>query len=903
MGLFGTYSEKQIKKIDKVVKLIESLAPKYAEMTNEELSGTTEVLKGRLAAGETLDDILPDAFAAIREADDRVLGKRPFRVQIIGGIILHQGRIAEMKTGEGKTLVATMPAYLNALSGKGVHVVTVNDYLARRDSEEMGRVYEFMGLTTGLIVHGLSLAEKQESYNADITYGTNNEFGFDYLRDNMVVYKERTVQRGHKFAIVDEVDSILVDEARTPLIISGHGTKSTEMYDRADAFARKLRKFVIKEMDSKETYEDIEADYIVDEKANNAILTASGTEKAEAFFELENLSDPENSEIAHHINQAIRAHGVMKRDVDYVVNENGVMIVDAFTGRIMPGRRYSNGLHQAIEAKEGVKVENENKTVATITFQNYFRMYEKLSGMTGTALTEESEFREIYGLDVVEIPTNRPMIRKDHNDVVYKSVNGKYKAIIEQVKECHEKGQPVLVGTVSIEKSEELSRMLKREGIPHTVLNAKHHDKEAEIVAQAGKLGAVTISTNMAGRGTDIMLGGNAEYMAKREMRRMEIDEELIAVATGTAEIDDEDVINARNIFRELYEKYKEEIAPEAEMVREAGGLFILGTERHESRRIDNQLRGRSGRQGDPGESRFFISFEDDLMRLFGSERLMGMFNALGIQDGEQIRHKLLTNAIEKAQTRIENNNYGIRKNLLEYDQVNNEQREIIYAERRRVLDGESMRDSIYKMIVDNVENCVNSVIGEDQRSDEWNLEELNNMMTPIIPIEPLTADKVDGMNKSQLLQELKEEAVKLYEEKEALFPDPEHIREIERVILLKVIDRKWMDHIDDMDQLRQGIGLQAYGNRDPKTEYKFSGYDMFDNMTAAIGEDTVKALMNVKVEQHIEREQVAKVTGTNKDDSVKKGPVKRSTKKVQPNDPCPCGSGKKYKQCCMRKK
>ena len=631
--LFGTYSERQLKKLKKVVDHIEELAPKYADMTNEELRNTTEVLKERLDKGETLDDILPDAFAAIREADDRVLGKRPFRVQLLGGIILHQGRIAEMKTGEGKTLVATMPAYLNALSGKGVHVVTVNDYLARRDSEEMGRVYEFMGLTTGLIVHGLTPREKQESYNADITYGTNNEFGFDYLRDNMVVYKKDTVQRGHSFAIVDEVDSILVDEARTPLIISGAGEKSTEMYDRADVFASKLRKFVIKEMDTKTSYDDVDADYIVDEKANNAILTPSGAKKAEEFFGIDNLSDAENAEISHHINQAIRAHGIMKRDVDYVVNENGVMIVDTFTGRLMPGRRYSNGLHQAIEAKEGVKVEKENKTLATITFQNYFRMYDKLSGMTGTALTEESEFREIYGLDVVEIPTNRPMIRNDRNDAVYKTVNGKYNAVVEQVKECHEKGQPVLVGTVSIEKSEELSKRLKREGIAHTVLNAKHHDKEAEIVAQAGKLGAVTISTNMAGRGTDIMLGGNPEYMAKREMRKMDIDEELIAMATGSAEIDDEDIKNARRIFRELYDRFKAEIEPEAQKVKEAGGLFILGTERHESRRIDNQLRGRAGRQGDPGESKFYISLEDDLMRLFGSERLMGVVDRLGLPE------------------------------------------------------------------------------------------------------------------------------------------------------------------------------------------------------------------------------------------------------------------------------
>ncbi|MBQ2998923.1 MAG: preprotein translocase subunit SecA, partial [Clostridia bacterium] len=652
--IFGTYSERQLKKIDKYVDYIESLAPKYAAMSNEELAGTTELLKQRLADGETLEDIMADAYAAIREADDRILGKRPFRVQIIGGIILHQGRIAEMKTGEGKTLVATMPAYLNALSGKGVHVVTVNDYLARRDSEEMGRVYEFMGLSTGLVVHGLTPAQKKEAYAADITYGTNNEYGFDYLRDNMVVYQENMVQRGHHFAIVDEVDSILIDEARTPLIISGAGEKSTDMYDRADALARKLRKFVIKEMDSKQSYDDLDADYIVDEKANNAILTPNGAKKAEAFFEIENLTDPENSEIAHHINQAIRAHGIMKRDVDYVVNDQGVMIVDSFTGRLMPGRRYSNGLHQAIEAKEGVRIEKENKTLATITFQNYFRMYSKLSGMTGTALTEELEFREIYNLDVIEIPTNKPMIRKDHSDAVYKTVEGKYNAVIQQIIACHEKGQPVLVGTVSIDKSEELSRILKRQGIPHTVLNAKYHDREAEIVAQAGKLGAVTISTNMAGRGTDIMLGGNAEHMAKKEMRKMEIGEDLIAMATGTAEIEDEEVQNARRVFRELYEKFKAEIAPEAEKVREVGGLFILGTERHESRRIDNQLRGRSGRQGDPGESKFYLSLEDDLMRLFGSEHMIGMVDRLGLPDDMPIDAKILSNRIEGAQKRIE---------------------------------------------------------------------------------------------------------------------------------------------------------------------------------------------------------------------------------------------------------
>lgn len=906
MGLFGTYSEKQLKKIDKVVRLIEALAPKYADMTNEELSGTTEILKERLSNGETLDDILPDAFAAIREADERVLGKRPFRVQLIGGIILHQGRIAEMKTGEGKTLVATMPAYLNALSGKGVHVVTVNDYLARRDSEEMGRVYEFMGLSTGLIVHGLSLSEKQASYNADITYGTNNEFGFDYLRDNMVVYKERMVQRGHSFAIVDEVDSILVDEARTPLIISGHGTKSTEMYERADSFARKLRKFVIKEMDSKESYDDIEADYIVDEKANNAILTPSGAQKAEAFFEIENLSDPENSEISHYINQAIRAHGVMKRDVDYVVNQNGVMIVDAFTGRIMPGRRYSNGLHQAIEAKEGVKVENENKTVATITFQNYFRMYDKLSGMTGTALTEESEFREIYGLDVIEIPTNRPMIRKDHNDVVYKSISGKYNAIVAQVKECHEKGQPVLVGTVSIEKSEELSRRLKREGIEHTVLNAKHHEKEAEIVAQAGKLGAVTISTNMAGRGTDIMLGGNPEYMAKKEMRKLEFDEELIAMATGTADIDDEEVINARNVFHELYEKFKEEVAPEAQMVKDAGGLFILGTERHESRRIDNQLRGRSGRQGDPGESRFFISFEDDLMRLFGSERMIGMVNALGLPDDAPIDAKILSNTIESAQRRIEDQNFKRRKYVLSYDDVMNQQRNIIYSQRNSVLNGDDISETITKMIESTIlENVSAHLNGDDYLL--WDFVGLRELYKGLLTTsEDFTFDEKElkKVKPDDIANLLYDRAIEIYKGKEELF-GAEKFREIERAILLQNVDYNWMEHIDAMDDLKDTIRLQAYAQRDPINEYRLQGADMFDAMIADIRDRTVRMVLSVIPNvSEVERVQVAKPISEGFEGDGDKKPkkitiAKKAEASVGRNDLCPCGSGKKYKKCC----
>ena len=904
--LFGTYSERQLKKLVKVVDYIESLAPKYAAMSNEELSDTTRILKERLAKGETLDDILPDAFAAIREADDRVLGKRPFRVQLIGGIILHQGRIAEMKTGEGKTLVATMPAYLNALSGKGVHVVTVNDYLARRDSEEMGRVYGFMGLSTGLVVHGLDPVEKQESYNADITYGTNNEFGFDYLRDNMVVYKERMVQRGHNFAIVDEVDSILVDEARTPLIISGAGEKSTEMYDRADAFARKLRKFVIKEMDNKESYDDIEADYIVDEKANNAILTPSGAKKAEEFFGIENLSDPENSEISHHINQAIRAHGIMKLDVDYVVNEHGVMIVDAFTGRLMPGRRYSNGLHQAIEAKEGVKVEKENKTLATITFQNYFRMYTKLSGMTGTALTEESEFREIYALDVVEIPTNRPMIRVDHHDIVYKTVNGKYNAVVEQVKECHAKGQPVLVGTVSIDKSEELSRRLKREGIAHTVLNAKHHDKEAEIVAQAGKLGAVTISTNMAGRGTDIMLGGNPEYMAKREMRKMEIDEELIAMATGTAVIDDEEVIRAREIYRELFEKFKAEIAPEAEQVKAAGGLFILGTERHESRRIDNQLRGRSGRQGDPGESRFYISLEDDLMRLFGSERILGMVDRLGLPEDTPIDAKILSNTIESAQKRIEDQNFKRRKYVLTYDDVMNQQRNIIYGQRNSVLNGEDIGETIRKMISATINDNVSAHLhGEEQTA--WDFAGLRELYRGLLTSDEDFLEYENGSVKAKpqkIAELLEERAFALYDEKIALVGE-ERFKEIERAVLLQNVDRNWMDHIDAMDDLKDTIRLQAYAQRDPVTEYRIQGADMFDAMVMDIRDTTVRMILSVTVKTpEVKRVQLANpisegFEGEGGEKKPKKVTVVKKGTEVGRNDLCPCGSGKKYKKCC----
>ena len=916
--IFGTYSERQVKKLNKTVDKIEALASKYAAMSNSELSGITAVLKGRLAAGESLEDILPDAFAAIREADDRVLGKRPFRVQLIGGIILHQGRIAEMKTGEGKTLVATMPAYLNALAGNGVHIVTVNDYLARRDSEEMGRVYEFMGLKTGLVVHGINNAGKQEAYRADITYGTNNEFGFDYLRDNMAIYKERMMQRGHAFAIVDEVDSILIDEARTPLIISGEGSESTDMYAKVDVFVRKLKKKVVKEKDNKEAQDDIDADYIVDETANSAVLTPAGAKKGEEYFGIENFTDPENSTLAHHVNQAIKAHGTMHRDVDYVVNENGVMIVDSFTGRLMPGRRYSDGLHQAIEAKEGVKVEKENQTLATITFQNYFRMYRKLSGMTGTAMTEENEFREIYGLDVVEVPTNKPMIRKDHHDVVYKNVKGKYNAIVQQIKACHEKGQPVLVGTVSIDKSEELSRLLKREKIEHTVLNAKYHEKEAEIVAQAGKFGAVTISTNMAGRGTDIMLGGNPEYMAKNDMRKMGIEEELIAAATGTKEIDDEAIKEARKIFAELYEKHKAEIAPEAEKVKAAGGLFILGTERHESRRIDNQLRGRSGRQGDAGESRFFLSLEDDLMRLFGSERLIGIVEALGLDDDTPIDAKMLSNTIENAQKRIEDQNFKRRKHVLSYDDVMNQQRTIIYKQRKDVLDGNDVSEKILNMIKTTVEGTVASFTSAEEPT-EWNLDGIRNEYKGLLCSEDdfvYTEKELKELSREDISDKLFENAKRVYSEKEALF-GKEQFREVERAILLQSVDRSWMEHIEAMDDLKGSIGLHAYAQRDPVVEYRMQGAEMFDAMVNEIRERTVRMILSViPREQAAMRVEVAKATSVGFENQGAKQPArinnaaqKRNeppkqapivkTAKVGRNDPCPCGSGKKYKKCC----
>ncbi len=847
--VFGTHSEREIKRIEGLVNKIESLRDSMMALGDEQLKDKTGEFKKRLNEGETLDDLLPEAYAVVREAARRVLKTEHYRVQLIGGIVLHQGRIAEMKTGEGKTQTCLLPAYLNALEGKGVHVVTVNDYLAKRDAEWMGQVHEFLGLKVGVVLNSMKSDERREAYQCDITYVTNNELGFDYLRDNMVIYKEQLVLRDLHYAIIDEVDSVLIDEARTPLIISGQSGKSTKLYEACDILARQLTRGedmeALSKMDAIMGIEREETgDFIVNEKDKVVNLTAQGVSKVERFFQIENLADPENIEIQHNIILALRAHNLMFRDQDYVVKDEQVLIVDEFTGRIMPGRRYSDGLHQAIEAKEHVKVKRESKTLATITFQNFFNKFEKKAGMTGTALTEEKEFRDIYGMDVVEVPTNRPVARIDRQDAVYKTRREKMNAILDSIVDAHSKGQPVLVGTITIEASEELSALLKKRGIEHKVLNAKFHELEAEIVADAGIHGAVTIATNMAGRGTDIKL-------------------------------DDE--------------------------AKAAGGLKIIGTERHESRRIDNQLRGRSGRQGDAGESKFYISLEDDLMRLFGSERMISMFNALGIPEGQEIEHKALTKAIETAQKKIESNNFGIRKNLLEYDQVMNEQREIIYEERRRVLNGESMRDAIYKMITDIVENCIDICIGDDNDFEEWDFNELNTLLIPTIPLQPVTAERVLKPKKNSLKQQLKEEAVKLYESKEAEFPEPEAIREIERVILLKVIDRKWMDHIDDMDQLRQGVGLQAYGQRDPLVEYKLNGYEMFDEMTQNIREETVRLLFRVRIEQKVEREQVAKVTGTNKDDSAPKGPVKRAEAKVYPNDPCPCGSGKKYKQCCGR--
>ena len=889
-----------------MVDATEALADKFSALTDSELRAYTDKLRGDLQDGKTLDDILPEAFALVREADTRVLGKRPFRVQIMGGILLHQGRIAEMKTGEGKTLVATMPAYLNALSGKGVHIVTVNDYLAKRDSDEMGRVYGFLGLTTGLIVHGQTSSEKREAYAADITYGTNNELGFDYLRDNMVVYKEKMVQRGHNFAIIDEVDSILIDEARTPLIISGQGSKSTDLYDMADRLARTLTRHVIKEMDTKEDLDVYEEDYIVDEKAKTAVLTQHGIEKAEKFFNIENLSDPQNASIYHHVNTAIKAHGVMKHDVDYIVKDDNVIIVDTFTGRLMPGRRYNQGLHQAIEAKEKVKIQRESRTIATITFQNYFRMYKKLSGMTGTALTEEDEFKQIYALDVVEVPTNRPMIRLDQNDVVFTTRRGKLGAIVEQIKACHEKGQPVLVGTVSIDKSEELSHILKRAGVPHTVLNAKHHEKEAEIVAQAGKLGSVTISTNMAGRGTDIMLGGNPEYLAKNDMRKMGIDEKFIAMATSSAPSEDEEVSSARATYAELYAKHKAEIAPEAERVREAGGLYILGTERHESRRIDNQLRGRSGRQGDPGESRFFLSLEDDLMRLFGSDRISGVCAKMGLDERTPIDAKILSGSIEQAQKRIEDNNFNRRKNVLTYDDVMNQQRQVIYQQRSEVLHGEDVSETITRMIRQSVEETFNFCFGLDD-PETWKFDEFRNHYLGHLVDEKFNLSKEEllKVDKDEWRESLVMRAMDIYHSKDALFATvkgaPENaMREVEKVILLQNVDKKWMDHLEAMDELKEYVGLNSYAQRDPVAMYRIQGADMFDEMVDDIKEDTVRQILAVTPRvQSTERVQVAKPTseGFGGDKAIVRKPV--TVTKIGRNDPCPCGSGKKYKKCC----
>ncbi len=922
--LFGTSSAKEIKKITPLVNAVEGLADQYADLSDAELSATTTRLKERLAAGETLDDILPDAFAAVREAADRVLGKRPFRVQIMGGIILHQGRIAEMKTGEGKTLVATMPAYLNALTGRGVHVVTVNEYLARCGAEEMGRVYDFLGLRTGLIVHDQTKAQKIEAYSADITYGTNNEFGFDYLRDNREIFKKGICQRGHVFAIVDEVDSILIDEARTPLIISGEGDNATDLYDRTEKLVSRMRCFRIKEIDEKQQTDavevDPEADYIVDEKARTSVLTAKGIQKVERYFELENYADPENSTIAHHVNQALKAHGNFKLDVDYVIKDGQILIVDSFTGRIMPGRQWSDGLHQAIQAKEHVKVEKENKTLATITFQNYFRMYEKLSGMTGTAMTEEEEFREIYNLDVVEIPTNMPMIRKDYNDVVYKNVKGKYDAIVRQIEECHAKGQPVLVGTVSVEKSEELSKKLSRNGIKHTVLNAKYHEREAEIVAQAGKLGTVTIATNMAGRGTDILLGGNPEFLAKQEMRKMEYEEDVIGLAMGSNQSVSEEVMAARTVYRELYDKYKRQIEPEAKQVRAAGGLFIIGTERHESRRIDNQLRGRSGRQGDPGESRFYLSLEDDLMLLFGSDRIAGLVDRLGLGDDDPIDAKILSGSIESAQKRLEDTNFNRRRNVLSYDDVMNQQRNLIYAQRREVLDGMDMHEKIVGMLNTTLEEAVSNCCSAENPA-EWAFDELRNTFFGFLCTPDdfhYTEEELSTLTAEDVLEMLTTRAMKIYADKEEMF-GAEQLREIERVLLLRNVDRHWENHIDEMDDLRGSIGLNAYAQRDPLNEYRIAGGDMFDMMNVEIRMDTVRAILSVVKREPPQRQQVSRATGEGRPGGVPvrpgmplrpgmvrpgglagapQVPGQKAIKKVGPNDPCPCGSGKKFKKC-----
>ncbi len=903
--LFGTTSEKELRSIKPIADKIEALEGTYSALTDQELQAKTPEFKERLKNGETLDDILPEAFAACREAAWRVLGMKPYRVQLIGGIILHQGRIAEMKTGEGKTLVATLPAYLNALAGEGVHIVTVNDYLAKRDSEWMGKVYRYLGLTVGLVIHGVDKADKKRAYAADITYGTNNEFGFDYLRDNMAIYKEELVQRGHAFAIVDEVDSILIDEARTPLIISGMGDQSTQLYTLADNFAAGLKCLTVATVDDKqEEDEDIDADYVVNEKARAVTLTARGIAKAEQAFNVDNLSDPENSTLSHHINQAIRARGLMKRDIDYVVKDGEVIIVDEFTGRLMYGRRYSEGLHQAIEAKEHVEVARESKTLATITFQNYFRLYGKLSGMTGTAMTEEEEFGTIYALDIVEIPTNKPLARKDNPDVVYKNEVGKFRAIVEQIAQCHEKGQPVLVGTISIEKSEQLSAMLKRKGIKHNVLNAKFHEKEAEIVAQAGKFGAVTVATNMAGRGTDIMLGGNAEFLAKADLRKAGLSDELIAEATGFAETDNQEILDARRRYAEAEAKYKEEIQQEADKVREVGGLFILGTERHESRRIDNQLRGRAGRQGDPGESRFFLSLEDDIMRLFGSERVMGMMERMGVDEDTPIDAKILSGAIENAQKQVESRNFQTRKTVLEYDDVMNTQRKVIYEQRRKVLDGENLQESVQNMLTTVISNEVNAHMGELKHMDAEGWRETCAQFRGVFlrPDEFKFSDhELEQYDAQGLIDLLHERAADLYGQKEKALGEP-LMRELERVMMLRVVDEYWMDHLDNMTELRQGIGLRAYGQSDPVVEYKREGYEMFEQMIAAIQEETLRRvyLARIQTGASVKRERVAKVTGESAggDQTVKKQPVKK-VKKPGRNDPCPCGSGKKYKKCC----
>ena len=905
--IFGTSSQREVKAILPLVNKIEGLEEEYKALTDAQLQAKTPEFKQRLADGETLDDILPEAFAACREAAWRVLGMRPYRVQLIGGIILHQGRIAEMRTGEGKTLVATLPAYLNALSGKGVHIITVNDYLAKRDSEWMGKVYRFMGLTVGLVIHGVMGQAKKDAYAADITDGTNNEFGFDYLRDNMAIYSSELVQRGHNFAVVDEVDSILIDEARTPLIISGQGEKSTQLYTIVDQFVSRLKCQRIAKVDTKEEEDvNIDADYIVDEKARTATLTARGIQKAEQAFQIENLADPENTTLSHHINQAIKAHGVMKRDIDYVVKEGQVIIVDEFTGRLMFGRRYNEGLHQAIEAKEHVEVANESKTLATITFQNYFRLYDKLSGMTGTAMTEEEEFGTIYELDIVEIPTNRPVQRIDHHDVVYKNEAGKLRAIVRQIEECHEKGQPVLVGTVSIEKSEQLSDMLQRKGIKHNVLNAKNHEKEAEIVAQAGKLGAVTVATNMAGRGTDIMLGGNAEYLAKADLRKSGMSDGLIAEATGYAETDDQEILNARQQYAQAEAKYKDEIRAEADKVREVGGLFILGTERHESRRIDNQLRGRAGRQGDPGESRFYLSLEDDIMRLFGSERVMGMMEKLGVDEDTPIEQKMLTNAIENAQRQVESRNFQTRKNVLQYDDVMNTQRKVIYEERRKVLDGEDLHEAIQAMLHNTVENAIQGHIGEQNHMSAEDFREATAVFHTMF-LHPgelaLTDEELQQYTTEQLVELVEGKAKEVYAARENEFGE-QLMRELERVLMLRVVDEYWMDQIDAMNDLKQGIGLRAYAQTDPVVAYKKEGYEMFEQMIAAIQEETLRRLFLVRLRQNqeVRRERVAKVTGESgaSDGTVQKQP-QRKVIKIGRNDPCPCGSGLKWKKCTCK--